>query len=277
MTNQTSQTNGQTRESTPGIDQVRTPLLAALGAGNLASQAVVDAVNKARERVNEGTESARKNFGDVPTDIESLRGRLDPAELRKVLDEYTDAAWKLYNRLAESGEEAWDNVAEQPQVRRALQQLEEALATAQGRAEGVATEARGRVDDVLGLVTKRTRSSGEKTARAVQEAASDAAAKVEDLGDDIAQETRSSTRKAANKTAAQQSSGPATKSSTASSGSTGSGSSGSTGSASTGSGSKSSGSTSKSGGSTSRSTGSAGSNGSSGTRKNTSGGSSSNK
>lgn len=260
MTNQTSQPNDQARQPTPAIDQVRTPLLAALGAGNLATQAVVDTVNKAKDRVNEGTESARKNFGEFPTDIEGLRGRLDRAELRKAIDEYTDAAWKLYNRLAESGEETWGNVAEQPQVRRALQQLEEAVATAQGRAEGVATEARGRVDDMLGLVTKRTRSSGEKTARAVQEAATDAAAKVEDLGDDVAHETRSTTRKAANKTAAQQTSGPSTKSSTASSDSSGSGST-------------SSGSTAKSSGSTSRSTGSASTNGSSGNRKNASGGS----
>lgn len=241
----------QDNQATLPIDQVRTPLLAAIGAGNLATQAVVDTVNKARERVNEGTESARKNFEEFPTDIESLRGRLEPAELRKLVDEYTDAALKLYNRLAESGEQTWDSVSEQPQVRRALQQLEEAIATAQGRAEGVATEARGRVDDVLGLVTKRTRSGGEKTARTVQEAATDAAAKVEDLGDDVAHETRSTTRKAANKTAAQQASGPTTKAGTASSGST-----------------------SKSSSTTSRSTSS---NGSSSTRKNASGGSSSSK
>lgn len=253
----TNQNSGQTGEHS-AVDQVRTPLLAALGAGNLATQAVVDAVNKAKERVNEGSEAARKNFDEIPHDFDSLRERLDPAELRKAIDEYTDAAWKLYNKLAESGEEAWGNVSSQPQVKRALEQLEEALEAAQGRVEGVSTDARERFDDVLGKVTKRTRSTGEKAARTVQEVASDAAERVEDLGDDVAHETRSTTRKAANKTAAQQTSGPATKSSTSNSGST-----------------SSSGSTSKSGGSSSRSTTS--SNGSAGTRKNTSGGSSGSK
>ena len=40
-------------------ESVRTPLLAALGAGDLATQAVIDAVTKARTKVNEGTTSAK--------------------------------------------------------------------------------------------------------------------------------------------------------------------------------------------------------------------------
>jgi heparin binding hemagglutinin HbhA len=183
------------------LGQVRTSMLAALGAGNLASQAVADAVNKTRERVTEGSEAARRNIEELPSDVESLRGRLDPAELRKAVDEYTDAALKLYNKLAESGEEAWDKLAAQPQVKRALEQLEEAVAAAQDRAGGVATDTRGRVDEVLGLITKRTRSTGEKSARRVKEAAGDVAEKVEEAGDDVASETRSVSRKAANKTA----------------------------------------------------------------------------
>ncbi|QWF79941.1 hypothetical protein [Amycolatopsis sp. CA-230715] len=183
------------------LEQVRTPLLAALGAGNLASQAVVDAVSKAKERVNESSEAARKNFEEFPTDVESLREKLDPAELRKVIDEYTEAAIKLYNKLAESGEQAWDKIAAQPQVKKALEQLEDALQTAQDRVEEVTGDARERVDGVLGKVTKRTRSAGEKTARKVTEVASEVADKVEEAGDEVAHETRSATRKAANKTA----------------------------------------------------------------------------
>lgn len=215
----TNQQNQQTLEQEPNsaAEQMRTPLLAALGAGNFATQAVMDTVTKAKQRVDQGTESARQSLGEFPTDFESLRGRLDPAELRKLLDEYTDAVWKVYHRLAESGEQTWDNVSEQPQVKRALQQLEEALATTQGRVEGVAGEARGRVDDVLGMVTKRTRSGGEQAAEAVQGVAADTAAKVEDLGDDVAHETRSASRKAANKAEAQ-TSAPVTKSSASGSG-----------------------------------------------------------
>ncbi|HEY3467127.1 MAG TPA: hypothetical protein VGL47_18490 [Amycolatopsis sp.] len=183
------------------IDQVRTPLLAALGAGNLASQAVSDAVAKAKENVTKGSETARKNLQELPTDVESLREKLDPAELRKVIDEYTEAALKLYNKLAESGEQAWDKIAAQPQVKKAIEQLEEALTTAQGQVEGVTTEVRERVDGVLANFTKRTRSVGEKTARKVTEVAGDAAEAIEDLGDDVAHETRSASRKVANKTA----------------------------------------------------------------------------
>ncbi|MFI5605775.1 hypothetical protein [Amycolatopsis sp. NPDC051903] len=179
------------------IDQVRTPLLAALGAGNLATHAVTDAVAKARK----SGEQARKNLEELPTDVESLREKLDPAELRKVIDEYTEAALKLYNKLAESGEQAWDKIAAQPQVKQALEQLDQALSTAQTRVDGLAEETRGRVDDVLAKVTKRTRSAGEKTARKVTEVANDTAEAVEELGDDLAHETRSVARKAANRTA----------------------------------------------------------------------------
>ena len=72
------------------------PLLAALGAGKLASKAVNDALGKARSRYSETNESvrksveeARKNFEDLPSEISSLTGKLEPAELRKLLDEYT--------------------------------------------------------------------------------------------------------------------------------------------------------------------------------------------
>lgn len=182
------------------VDQVRTPLLAALGAGNLASQAVTDVVNKAKSQVTEGSETARKNLEDMPSDVEELRERLDPTELRKVIDEYTEAAMKLYNKLAESGEEAWDKILAQPQVKNALEQLEEALENAQGKAEDVSSDVRERVDDILSKVTKRTRSSGEKAARTVQRVATDTADNVRDAGEDLAHETRSATRKAASRT-----------------------------------------------------------------------------
>jgi heparin binding hemagglutinin HbhA len=183
------------------LDQVRTPLLAALGAGSLAGQAVTDAVAKAKENVAKGSETARKNLQELPTDADSLREKLDPAELRKVIDEYTEAALKLYNKLAESGEQAWDKIATQPQVKKAIEQLEEALGTAQGQVEGVTSEVRERVDGVLATFTKRTRSVGEKTARKVTSVAGDTAEAIEDLGDDVAHETRSASRRVANKTA----------------------------------------------------------------------------
>ncbi|TNC28523.1 hypothetical protein [Amycolatopsis alkalitolerans] len=142
------------------VEQLRTPLLAALGAGNLAGQAVADAVGKARERVNESSEVARKNFEELPSDVTSLREKLDPAELRKLVDEYTEAALRLYNKLAESGEQAWDKFLAEPRVKSVLDQI-----------EGASTDAREKVEEVLGLAAKRTHEAGEKVAEETAEAA----------------------------------------------------------------------------------------------------------
>lgn len=144
------------------FEQIKTSMLAALGAGNLASQAVADAVAKARSRVNESSETARKNIEELPADVESIRERLDPTELRKVLDEYTDSALKLYHKLAESGEETWERFVSQPQVKRSIEQLEEALQAAQERVDDVTSDARERVDEVFSRVAGRTRQAGER-------------------------------------------------------------------------------------------------------------------
>ncbi|OQO90921.1 hypothetical protein B1813_15545 [Saccharomonospora piscinae] len=143
------------------MEQVRTSLLAALGAGSMAGQAVSDAVSKARTRVSSSSETAKKNIEDLPSELEGLRERLDPAELRTLLDEYTDAALKLYRRLAESGEQTWEHSVE-PQVKRSIEQFEEALNTAQERVDGLATDTRERVDEVVALLTRRAHEVEQK-------------------------------------------------------------------------------------------------------------------
>lgn len=186
---------------TAAVDQVRTPLLAALGAGDLATKAVVDFVNNARDRATERTEAVKGAVDELPRDFGSLRERLDPAELRKLVDEYTDAALRLYRRLAEDGDATLTKLREQPQVKTALDQLEKAIAGAQERAEGVAGNARELAEEVLAKVTQRTRSTGEKTARSTQKLADEVAEAVQQAGDDVAHEVRSASRKAANRTA----------------------------------------------------------------------------
>jgi len=183
------------------VESIRTPLLAALGAGDLATHAVVDAVNKARTKVSSGTTTAKGAVDELPRDLAGLREKLDPAELRKLVDEYTDAAQKLYQKLADQGEDALTKLRAQPQVGKAIDQLEEAIATLQERVGDVAGDARDLTEEVLAKVTRRTRSVGEKTARKVQRAADDAAEAIEELGDDVAHEVRSTSRKAANRTA----------------------------------------------------------------------------
>lgn len=179
-------------------DGIRTPLLAALGAGDLATQAVIDAVTKARTRANEGATTVREN---VPTDLAGLREKVDPAELRKLVDEYTEAAQKLYHKLADQGEDALTKLKADPRVSKAIDQLEEAITTLQHRVGDVAGDARELTEEVLAKVTRRTRSVGEKTAREVQRVAAETSEAVEDLGDDVAHEVRSASRKAANRTA----------------------------------------------------------------------------
>lgn len=153
------------------VEQLRTPLLAALGAGNLAAEAVSDYIGKARERVTESGEAARKNIEEIPSEVSTLREKLDPAELRKLIDEYTEAALKLYNKLAETGEQTLDKFLAEPRVKAVIDQL-----------EGVSTEARGRVEEVLGLAAKKTREGGAKVAVESH----DAASKIEDAEESVA-------------------------------------------------------------------------------------------
>ncbi|GAA1205980.1 hypothetical protein [Prauserella alba] len=164
------------------VDQLKTPLLAALGAGNLASHAVNDALAKAKERyadggdvvrksvedAKKGFEDAKKNIEELPSELEGLRDKLDPAELRKLLDEYTDAALKLYHRLAESGEEAWDKLLAQPQVRKATDQLGETFQTVQVRVDGATADVRKGIDGVVSRVTSTVRGAGEEAGEVVE-------------------------------------------------------------------------------------------------------------
>ncbi|QUH05329.1 hypothetical protein HUO13_35180 [Saccharopolyspora erythraea] len=175
------------------VEHARQPLLAALGAGDLAAHAVIDTLTRIRTELGDRAESAR---ADLPTDFNELREQLDPAELRKRVDAYTQSAVKLYDYLAERGEGALERL--QPQVQQARKQAE----SAQGRVEEVVGEVRVLADDVLGKVTRGARSYGEKAARQTEQAADDAAETVQDAGAKAASATRSTARKAAAKTEA---------------------------------------------------------------------------
>ena len=189
---------------TNAVEQARTPLLAAIGAGDLATQALLDAVNKARDRFAERAEQARAAVDDLPGEV---RGRMEAGELRKLIDQYAEAAQRLYQHLSEQGELTVARLRSQPQVKRAVEQFDQAAQAAQQRAESAVGDARELADEVLGRVSRRTRSTGEKTARTTQRVAEDAATtthataeRIQEAGDQAAHETRSTTRKAANRT-----------------------------------------------------------------------------
>jgi heparin binding hemagglutinin HbhA len=193
-------------------DSVRTPLLAALGAGDLATKAVIDAVNKTRTKVNEGTTSAKETVDTLPRDLAGLRDRVDPAELRKLVDEYAEAAQKLYQKLAGQGEGALAKLKADPRVGKAIDQLEEAIATLQERVGDVAGDARELTEEVLAKVTRRTRQVGEKAASTVERVAEDTALAVEEAGGEVASDMRNASRKAANRTAPRKPAAPANRS-----------------------------------------------------------------
>jgi heparin binding hemagglutinin HbhA len=174
------------------VAAARTPLLAALGAGDLAAKAVIEALNKARERAESAKSAAEA--ADLKKD---LRDRLDPAELRKVVDAYTQSALNLYQFLAQHGEEALEKLKTQPGLQKALHQVEEAVETAQKRTGAAAADARVLADDVLGKVSRRTRAAGEKVADELDDASEKLAETVVEVGGDVAAEVRETTRKAA--------------------------------------------------------------------------------
>ena len=174
------------------VAAARTPLLAALGAGDLAAKAVIDALNKARERAESAKTAAES--ADLKKD---LRDRLDPAELRKVVDAYTQSALNLYQFFAQHGEEALEKLKTQPGLQKALHQVEEAVETAQKRTEAAAADARVLADDVLGKVSRRTRAVGEKVADDLDDASEKLAETVVEVGGDVAAEVRETSRKAA--------------------------------------------------------------------------------
>ncbi|WP_238412606.1 hypothetical protein [Saccharothrix deserti] len=174
------------------VAAARTPLLAALGAGDLAAKAVIEALTKARERAESAKTAAEQ--GDLKKD---LRDKLDPAELRKVVDAYTQSALNLYQFLAQHGEEALEKLKTQPQLQKALHQVEEAVETAQKRTEAAAADARVLADDVLGKVSRRTRAVGAKVADDVDDASEKLAETVVEVGGDVAAEVRETTSKAA--------------------------------------------------------------------------------
>lgn len=178
------------------FEQARTPLLAALGAGEVTTKAVVDAVTKARTQFTESAEHARSTAGDLPAELTSLRERLDVAELRKLVDQYSEAANKLYGYLAEEGEKALERLRAQPQFKRAVEQFDQAVEAAQQRAEAAVEDARELADDVLGRVVRRTRSAGERAAEVTEAATEDVADTVEQAGAEAAEQVRGTTHKA---------------------------------------------------------------------------------
>jgi heparin binding hemagglutinin HbhA len=194
----------------------RTPLLAVLGAGDLAVATVSKAVAEARTRAAE-----RREF--VQTQVSELPGKLTTDELRKLVADLRAQAESTYEGFAERGEKAWGKIRKQPQVKQAIATIESYTEKLDTRVDGFVDDAHDVAEKALTTVTRQTRSTGEKVARGTQKVAAEAAETVAakssevsktvaakgaeaaetitEAGDEAAHETRSVSRKAANRTA----------------------------------------------------------------------------
>jgi heparin binding hemagglutinin HbhA len=157
-----SQKNAQ-----PTVDDLKAPLLAAVGAADLALERVNEIVATLRDRAGEArtdagarVEESRARLTrlqeDLPTQVTELRDRLNSDELRKFAETYADAAQTTYNRLIERGEAALERLRSQAG-------LEEAA----GRVESYTDQAVELTQEALGNVASQTRAVGERAAKLV--------------------------------------------------------------------------------------------------------------
>jgi heparin binding hemagglutinin HbhA len=186
-------------------EAARTPLLAVLGAGDIAVNAVSKAVEGVQHRVAE------------------LPQHLNGDELRKAAAELREQAGKAYAGFAKQGEQTWVRIRKQPQVQEAIARLETYTGKLDSRVDDIVDDARDATEKALTAVSTQTRSTGERIAKATQrftgrtaetvtevskdasktvaQAGTEAAGTISEAGTEAARETRSTTRRAANRTA----------------------------------------------------------------------------
>jgi heparin binding hemagglutinin HbhA len=151
----------------PTVEDLKTPLLAAVGAADLALATVNEIVATLRERAGEARSEATtrveerrarvtKLQEEIPTQVAELREKLSADELRKAAEGYAEAATTTYNKLVERGEAALERIRQQP-----------ALEEAANRVESVTDQAVELTQDALGTVATQTRAVGERAAKLV--------------------------------------------------------------------------------------------------------------
>ena len=156
-----------TAKNQPTADDLKAPLLAAVGAADLALERVNEIVATLRERAGEARTDAEtrveetrarvtKLQEELPTQFGDLRERLTSDELRKFAETYAEAAQSSYNKLVERGEAALERLRNQP-----------ALEEAAGRVERYSDQAVELTQEALGNVATQTRAVGERAAKLV--------------------------------------------------------------------------------------------------------------
>lgn len=155
------------KNTQPTVDDLKAPLLAAVGAADLALERVNEIVATLRDRAGEArtdaearVEEARANLTklqeDLPTQFGELRDRLSSDELRKFAETYAENATSTYNKLVERGEAALERIRSTS----ALEEGRERVAAYSDQAVELTQEA-------LGNVASQTRAVGERAAKLV--------------------------------------------------------------------------------------------------------------
>jgi heparin binding hemagglutinin HbhA len=149
------------------IEDLKAPLLAAVGAADLALATVNEILANLRERAEEARTEASTRVDerraaltklqeDLPARAEEIRGKLTTEELRKAAEGYVEAATTTYNNLVERGEAALERLRNQPELKDAA-----------ARAEGYVDQAVELTQEALGNVSAQTRAVGERAAKLV--------------------------------------------------------------------------------------------------------------
>jgi heparin binding hemagglutinin HbhA len=157
----------KTEKNQPTIDDLKAPLLAAVGAADLALATVNEIVASLRERaeeartdagtrVDEARTSLTKLQEELPSQVTELREKLNADELRKAAEAYADNATATYNKLVARGEAALERIRSTP-----------AIEEAASRVESVTDQAVELTQDALGTVATQTRAVGERAAKLV--------------------------------------------------------------------------------------------------------------
>jgi heparin binding hemagglutinin HbhA len=151
----------------PSIEDLRAPLLAAVGAADLALERVNEIVATLRDRAGEARTDAKTSVEerrarltrlqeDLPAQFGELREKLTSDELRRAAEGYAEAAQTTYSKLVERGAAALERLRTQP-----------ALEEAAGRVESYTDQAVELTQEALGNVAAQTRAVGERAAKLV--------------------------------------------------------------------------------------------------------------
>jgi len=145
------------------VEDLKAPLLAAVGAADLALATVNEILNTLRERaelagdrMDDRRAVLTRLQEELPKRTEELRGKLSTEELRKAADEFLGDATVTYNSLVERGGAALERLMGQPEFKEAAD-----------RVETYVDQAVELTQEALGNVSAQTRAVGERAAKLV--------------------------------------------------------------------------------------------------------------